>query len=47
MKNLTNEELKDVTGGGFHIGILAGIMAGVSFIIGVIDGLVRPLKCNF
>lgn len=47
MKNLTNEELKEISGGGFHFGILAGIVAGVSFIIGVIDGLVRPLKCNY
>lgn len=46
MKNLTNEELKCVNGGGFHIGIGLGIIAGVTFIIGVIDGLIRPMKCN-
>lgn len=47
MKNLSNEELKGINGGAFHFGIFAGIVAGVSFIIGVIDGLVRPLKCNY
>ena len=47
MKNLTNEELKEINGGGISFGILAGIAAGISFIIGVIDGLIRPLKCNY
>ncbi len=47
MKNLTNEELKEISGGGFSFSILAGIAAGIAFIIGVIDGLVRPLKCNY
>lgn len=46
MKNLTNDELKNVDGGGFKLGIGLGIVAGVTFIIGFIDGLIRPLKCN-
>ncbi len=46
MKNLTNDELKNVDGGGFKLGIGLGIAAGVTFIIGFIDGLIRPLKCN-
>lgn len=48
MKNLTNEELKCVNGGGFKlgIGIGAGIIAIGAFLIGVIDGMIRPLKCN-
>ena len=46
MKNLTNEELKNIDGGGVNIGLLVGIAAGVTFIIGLIDGIIRPLKCN-
>ena len=46
MRSLTNEELKNVCGGGINIGLWAGIAAGVTFIIGFIDGMVRPLKCN-
>lgn len=46
MKNLSNEELMNVSGGGFNIGIFAAIAAGVTFIISIIDGIVRPIKCN-
>jgi len=46
MKKLTNNEMKKIDGGGFNIGLWFGIGAGVSFLIGLIDGLVRPLKCN-
>ena len=33
-----------MNGGGF-LGI-AGIITGIVFVIGVIDGFVRPKKCN-
>lgn len=46
MKNLTDEELKNINGGGINIGFLMGIGAVVTFLIGVVDGLIRPLKCN-
>ena len=46
MKKLTKEELKNVDGGGFSVGIAVSIVAGVTFIIGVIDGIIRPLRCN-
>ena len=46
MKELNNKELLSVNGGGIKIGLLIGLAAGVSFIIGVIDGFVRPLKCR-
>ena len=46
MKNLTNEELKNVNGGGVNIGLIVGIVAGATFLISVIDGIFRPLKCN-
>ena len=46
MKNLTSNEMKNISGGGINIGLWFGIGAGVSFLIGLIDGLIRPLKCN-
>ena len=44
--DIKDEELKCIDGGGFNIGIAVLIAAGVTFVIGVIDGIVRPLKCN-
>lgn len=46
MIELTHKELMDIEGGSisFGIGLLVG--AAIVFIIGVIDGYVRPLKCN-
>ena len=44
MDKLNEKELMKVSGGGFGLGLL--ITAGVIFIIGVIDGYVRPLACN-
>ncbi len=46
MKKLNNNEMKKISGGGINIGLLIGIGAGVSFLIGFFDGLIRPLKCN-
>lgn len=46
MIKLTNEELKNINGGGINIGLIAGIAAGITFIVGIIDGIIRPLKCN-
>ena len=44
MKELTTQELKQINGGAIGTYLLvAGI---VIFIIGVIDGYVRPLKCG-
>ena len=44
MEELKENELKKISGGGLGIGLLIG--AGVIFLIGVIDGYIRPLKCN-
>lgn len=41
---LKNEELKNINGGGF--GVLIGIGIAVTFIIGFVDGYVRPSKCR-
>lgn len=44
MNNLTTRELKKVKGGGIGGYILIGGI--IIFIIGIIDGYIRPLKCN-
>lgn len=46
MKELTKEELKSIIGGGFNFGLVALIGAGITFLIGLVDGYVRPLACN-
>lgn len=46
MEKLEKKQLLEITGGGFSFGLATLIGAGVVFIIGVIDGFVRPLKCN-
>lgn len=46
MNDLTNDELLSVNGGAFKIGICIGIVAVGAFIAGVIDGIIRPLKCH-
>lgn len=43
---LEKKELLEINGGGLSIGVWGLIGAGVVFLIGVIDGFVRPLKCN-
>lgn len=45
MQKLTNKELIMVEGG-FAICGLLGIVGGLAFLVGIIDGFVRPLKCN-
>ena len=40
------KELKEIQGGGISIGSCLLIIAGVTFVVGFIDGIVRPLKCN-
>ena len=44
IKKISKEELQEMNGGGF-LGI-AGIITGIVFAIGVIDGFVRPKKCT-
>ena len=46
MYQINNENLKEVKGGAVNWGLVAGIGAVASFIIGVIDGLINPKKCN-
>ncbi len=44
MEKLEKKDLQKISGGGIGIGLLIG--AGIIFLIGVIDGYMRPLKCN-
>ena len=46
MKEINNKELMSIDGGGFNLGIATGIVGCVAFLIGVFDGIVRPLKCH-
>ena len=46
MEVIENEKLKNIDGGGVSAWTVLGIGAGIVFLIGVIDGFVRPLKCN-
>lgn len=46
MNKLKKEELIKINGGGVSLGFGLLIGAGIVFIIGIIDGFVRPLQCN-
>ena len=43
---LNDAELKDINGGAFSFALIGTIAAFISFIIGAIDGYIRPLKCR-
>ncbi len=43
---LNEDELKTVRGGGIGFGIFAGIVGLGAFLIGVLDGIMRPLSCH-
>ena len=46
MEIINNEALFKITGGAAFKTIAAGIAIIGVFIIGLVDGLLRPLKCN-
>lgn len=46
MNKMTNEEMKNVKGGGINWTLMAGIGAFASFLVGIIDGMINPKKCN-
>lgn len=46
MKNLTEFEMKNISGGGISIGCIVAITAGITFITGILDGILRPLGCR-
>lgn len=45
MKRLKEEEIKNIKGG-VSISTIVGISSFVTLIIGIIDGICRPLPCN-
>ena len=45
MKEISKEELQNINGG-FSLLAAAGIIAAGVFLVGVVDGYVRPKKCN-
>lgn len=42
---LSNNELKKISGG-FNFGIGFLIASGITFVVGLFDGYVRPLACR-
>ena len=45
MEKIDNNELRKIKGG-FGGWLIAGLIAASIFIVGVLDGIARPLKCN-
>lgn len=48
MNNLSNQELININGGGIKLSMASflGISAIVSFVIGAVNGFLRPLTCS-
>ncbi len=46
MNQIENCELKTIYGGGLSVGTASVIVVGIVFIIGVIDGFLRPYQCR-
>jgi hypothetical protein len=46
MNSLSNERLEKTIGGEVNAIGVAAIVAGVVFVIGVIEGIVNPKKCG-
>ncbi len=46
MEVLKEENLMQINGGAISSGLLIGIVGGLIFIIGVVDGILRPYKCR-
>lgn len=46
MNKVEEKDLEKIDGGGLSWGIVAGIVAGVTFIIGLIEGYTNPSACN-
>ena len=45
MTKLTNNELSNINGGSAGW-VVAGIIAGITFLAGILDGISRPFKCR-
>lgn len=40
------EELKEIKGGGMSLGLIASLVGLGAFLIGILDGIMRPLACH-
>jgi len=45
MKEIENEQLKDIKGGGIGL-ILIGFSVLLVLVAGILDGITRPVKCD-
>lgn len=43
---LNNNSLQEISGGAWKLGIAAGVAGFITFLVGIIDGYFRPLKCR-
>lgn len=46
MKELSVKQAKSMYAGGLSAAAWAAIIGGVSFVIGIFDGITRVLRCN-
>lgn len=46
MTLLKEQELFEINGGGVKKGLIIGLVALGALVAGIIDGLLRPLKCH-
>lgn len=46
MNTLTNNQLYEVKGGAVKWGVVFAISGALSFLVGLVDGLINPAKCN-
>lgn len=46
MKKLKTNELKMIEAGASGGWIVAGIVTGITFLVGIFDGYFRPFKCR-
>ena len=43
---LRKEEMYEVNGGAVSAGVIAGICAGIIYLVGVLSGYTNPNRCN-
>lgn len=46
MEILNQKELKEVKGGALGSKLILALVSGGAFVVGLIDGFLRPLKCR-
>ena len=46
MIELKNNDLKKITAGAISGWAIAGIIAGITFLVGIFDGYTRPFNCR-